>query len=54
MGTDIRGFLEIKKGEGWEYIEDIPRCRFYDTFAILYGARNYIEAIPISEPKGNL
>ncbi len=53
MGCDIHGFVEIKRNDKWKLSDvEIPEDRSYDTFAILAGVRNYVNAIPISEPKG--
>ena len=53
MGCDIHGCLEIIHSETYvKGICNIPRDRDYDLFGILAGVRNYVDAAPISEPKG--
>ena len=51
MGCDIHGFLEIRQ-KSWICLKEIPKIRCYDIFGILAGVRNYINAKPISAPKG--
>lgn len=52
MGCDIHGNLEVKEEGKWKFIEEIPNVRSYDMFGILAGVRNYVNAMPISEPRG--
>lgn len=53
MGCDIHGYLELVHSDDYvAHICNIPRDRAYDWFGILAGVRNYVNAIPISEPKG--
>lgn len=52
MGCDIHGWLEIRTGESWRAAHKVPRDRTYDMFGILAGVRNYVNAEPISEPRG--
>jgi len=52
MGADIHGFLEVKKKSEWKCKGEIPRNRCYDMFGILADVRNFVNAIPISKPKG--
>lgn len=52
MGCDIHGTLEVKENEEWKRICEIPDDRNYDWFGIIAGVRNYVNATPISHPKG--
>jgi len=52
MGCDIHGYLEVKIKERWNSIKEIPKDRAYDMFGILADVRNYVNAKPISGPKG--
>lgn len=52
MGCDIHGYLEVKESGKWRCEKEVPDGRSYDWFGILAGVRNYVNAIPISEPRG--
>jgi len=54
MGCDIHGFLEYRyaNDKSWWDMCTIPDDRNYDLFGILAGVRNYVNATPISKPKG--
>ena len=56
MGCDIHGFLEWKRfkgDDGWFILGIPPDDRWYDTFAVLAGVRNYVEGLePIAEKRG--
>ncbi len=54
MGCDIHGHLEVcwGKSKSWWHVCNIPDDRNYDLFGVFAGVRNYVNAIPISEPKG--
>jgi hypothetical protein len=51
MGDNIKGYLEINDGL-WQTVEEIPDDRHYDLFGLLADVRNYVNATPISKPKG--
>jgi len=44
--------LEIRKNGIWEIEDDIPCGRSYDTFGVLAGVRNYVNTLPMAEPRG--
>lgn len=53
MGCDIHGFLEVRNQDGiWKIKDKIPDGRNYDWFGVLAGVRNYVNTIPIAEPRG--
>lgn len=53
MGTDIHAFMEMRADKDWvfysthEYLD-----RFYHLFAFLADVRNYVDIIPIFDPRG--
>ena len=56
MGTDIHGWVEVKRNEkyGWEaiiFISDFIH-RNYDMFGCLFGVRNYAGFRPIAPDRG--
>jgi hypothetical protein len=54
MGCDIHGCIEIQKHDRWRYSTDIGAHvgRSYDTFGVLFGARNSIQANPLFGGRG--
>lgn len=52
MGCDIHGTLEVKENKKWKFIDKLPDDQSYDWFGIIAGVRNYVNAKPISKPKG--
>ena len=52
MGCDIHPWLEVCKSKKWSFVKVVELGRNYDMFGIIAGVRNYVNAIPISEPKG--
>ena len=53
MGCDIHGYLELVHSETYVTgVCNIPSDRDYDLFGLLAGVRNYVDAAPISEPRG--
>jgi hypothetical protein len=52
LGCDIHGWLEVRGKRSWKAIKTIPTNRDYDMFGILANTRNYVNAVPISDPRG--
>jgi hypothetical protein len=52
MGTGITLYLEVKKDGAWQHVSKPSVGQSYDMFGILADVRNYVNAKPISEPKG--
>ncbi|MEU4625073.1 hypothetical protein AB0G04_34505 [Actinoplanes sp. NPDC023801] len=61
MGTDINGYIEIRRrpsgpdGGGWTTavdLFDLYRGRDYDSFACLFGVRNYAGFRPVAAGRG--
>lgn len=54
MGCDIHGAIEYyaKHRDRWNHERNITVDRWYNLFGVLAGVRNYVNAIPIAEPKG--
>lgn len=55
MGTDIKGFVEVKQWDVWRsfvIIEDMPGSRDYHAFAFLFGMRNIMSVLPVAANRG--
>jgi hypothetical protein len=52
MGCDIHSFVEVKKLNKWELVDDWIDNRSYGWFGFLANVRNYSHVPSISNPKG--